>query len=302
MKLYRIVDDIHRFEIDLNRFHFPDGQPHVQLEEEVVPGGDYLLQTAITNTTDLFTVAMIADVIHAGGGDISLDVTYLMAARMDRRMDATWPFTLKVVADILNSCNFKDVHILDPHSMVSTALINGAMPIYPHASFAKTVSSFDPDKWVIVIPDLGARERVNALLAHYSFDREEDRGKVFPVVQAIKERNPLTGKVECLGLLRSNVTLTGKNCLIVDDLCDGGATFVQLAKVLRKEGAATATEGAVTVNLFVTHGLFTKGPQLEGINHIYTTDSYYFSSGPPSDINLTSNTCVSVWSSKLEFE
>jgi ribose-phosphate pyrophosphokinase len=56
-------------------------------------------------------------------------------------------------------------------------------------------------------------------------------------------------------------------CLIVDDICDGGATFVALARKLREAGA-------IEVSLFVTHGIFSKGKDLEGIDNIYTTGSF----------------------------
>lgn len=65
--------------------------------------------------------------------------------------------------------------------------------------------------------------------------------------------------------------------LIVDDICDGGGTFVGLAKELR-------AAGATRVYLYVTHGIFSKRLPLEGIDHVYTTDS--FLSGP---VNLHGN-------------
>lgn len=61
-------------------------------------------------------------------------------------------------------------------------------------------------------------------------------------------------------------TLNDKNILIVDDICDGGATFMLLTKDLYKRGAKS-------INLFVTHGIFSKGlkPLKEaGINRIFT--------------------------------
>jgi ribose-phosphate pyrophosphokinase len=60
----------------------------------------------------------------------------------------------------------------------------------------------------------------------------------------------------------------GKECLILDDICDGGGTFTGLATELHKAEAQA-------VDLFVTHGIFSKGGTLEGIRQIFTTDSYH---------------------------
>jgi len=86
------------------------------------------------------------------------------------------------------------------------------------------------------------------------------------VIQAHKVRNLKTGeiiKTEVLG------NVEGKNVLIADDICDGGRTFIELAKVLKNEGA-------LEVSLFITHGIFSKGLDVFTglIEHIYTTDSF----------------------------
>ena len=56
--------------------------------------------------------------------------------------------------------------------------------------------------------------------------------------------------------------------LRVDDICDGGRTFIELGKVLRAKGASKLV-------LSVTHGIFSRGPALvfEMFDAIYTTDS-----------------------------
>jgi ribose-phosphate pyrophosphokinase len=60
--------------------------------------------------------------------------------------------------------------------------------------------------------------------------------------------------------------LKNKSVLIVDDICDGGRTFIEAAKLLY-------IEGVNNVYLYVTHGLFTKGIQIlydAGIKRIFT--------------------------------
>jgi ribose-phosphate pyrophosphokinase len=71
--------------------------------------------------------------------------------------------------------------------------------------------------------------------------------------------------------------LTGKEVVILDDICDGGGTFIGLTKKLREKGAAKVT-------LYVTHGMFTKGVKilLESIDEVWCY-SYH---GPSEDSHL----------------
>ncbi len=88
----------------------------------------------------------------------------------------------------------------------------------------------------------------------------------FTIVECTKERDSASGRLFKPEVLQPEL-VKGKRCLIVDDICDGGATFVALARRLREAGA-------IEVSLFVTHGIFSKGKDLEGIDNIYTTGSF----------------------------
>ena len=46
--------------------------------------------------------------------------------------------------------------------------------------------------------------------------------------------------------------VSGRDCLIVDDICDGGRTFIELAKEIRKQTN-------LPIYLIVTHGIFSAG-------------------------------------------
>jgi phosphoribosylpyrophosphate synthetase len=84
-----------------------------------------------------------------------------------------------------------------------------------------------------------------------------------PSIHGNKIRNQDTGHIEQYDLFGN---CEGKRILIVDDICDGGATFVLLADQLYANGAEE-------VNLFVTHGIFSKGLKPlrnAGIKRIFT--------------------------------
>ena len=76
-----------------------------------------------------------------------------------------------------------------------------------------------------------------------------------------------TGKLEGFQVYEED--LKGKTCLIVDDICDGGGTFLGMAKALKAKHAGT-------LYLAVSHGIFSKNLKAlkQTFKAIYTTNSF----------------------------
>lgn len=240
-------------ELAFKTFTFPDGQPHFILETYEVDFNEVTVETAIKSPSDLVLVCLVSSVLRQHGySQVNLDVRYLLGARMDRAIGWNEPFTLDVVARIINSCGFSRVRILDAHSEVATRLIRNSTNLLPRGAVLQAVNALGGAQ--IVIPDKGATDRVMKMLP-----------SCLPV-QAFKRRDTETGVLSGFGILDAYL-VKNASVLIVDDICDGGGTFVGEAQVLREAGAKT-------VNLFVTHGIFSKGLPLKGIDRIYTTDSF----------------------------
>ncbi len=245
-------------EIGYERFTFPDGQPHIKLDE-VIEQQSVDITLSITSPADLFDLMLVAEILDRGENDIHLYVRYLMGGRMDRPIDAQSPDTLRVVTSMLQAGTgyaFETTSVLDPHSEPSTGLM-AAEADYPFLEVFEMLENYRPEDVVIVIPDVGAKKRVRLLTADTGFDR---------FVQGHKKRDSATGKLS--GFSVDDIeTVAGFQCIMIDDLCDGGYTFTGIAKLLREAGA-------IQVDLFVTHGVFSKGRNLDGIDNIYTTNSY----------------------------
>jgi len=238
---------------------FPDGQPHFQLtgEDELDDRIEATIETAIRSPQELFEVLQAKDVLGNLGYNVSLDVRYLLGARMDRAIDSYQPFTLQIVARLINGAGFNRVRILDAHSEIATRLIRRAENILPFDALFMAAAAKQVDS--VVIPDKGAIPRVMKM-----FETRWPYGDT-EVVTCNKTRDMASGNILKFSVI--NPDDVGKSCLIVDDICDGGGTFTGLAKELRAKGAKG-------VNLFVTHGIFSKGIPLEGVDHVYCTDSY----------------------------
>jgi ribose-phosphate pyrophosphokinase len=104
----------------------------------------------------------------------------------------------------------------------------------------------------VVSPDAGAEKRASAFASRLHI----------PLIHAWKSRSVADGKISGFG--HEPIPFGGK-LLIVDDICDGGGTFVGLMDTL----------SCPLSDLFVTHGLFSKGPQIvtSAFGNVFCTDS-----------------------------
>ncbi len=245
-------------DLAFKQFAFPDGQRHFKLTELQREFVHCTIESKITNGDELLDILFAKDALTAAGYIVSLDIRYLLGARMDRRIGLREPFSLQVVAQILNGAGFHKIRILDPHSDVALKLLN-AEAVLPVRVAAAVLAHYSSEDTVVIAPDKGAIARTEKLVNLATHDP-------FYVVRCSKTRDPKTGNLSGFEVGDPS-SVRDNRCLIVDDICDGGGTFVGLAKELHKAGAAS-------VDLFVTHGIFSKGGKLEGIREIFTTNSY----------------------------
>jgi ribose-phosphate pyrophosphokinase len=254
---------------------FPDGQPHIVLNLDGIDGKDKacLVSTRVANPTDLFTVLMAKDVLEAHGFErIDLTISYLMAARMDRQMTENEPFSLRIVAAMLNQAGFRRVSIFDPHSDVSTALILRSKAISNEAFVGKCLEHFyqnkERDDYALISPDAGALKKIYKVAQFVQAPS---------VIECSKMRDVKTGQLS--GFNTQVVDFQGKTCFVIDDICDGGGTFVGLAALLKSRNTGK-------IVLIVSHGIFSKGFDLANIDAIYTTDSFRDFGELPSHVTV----------------
>lgn len=193
-----------------------------------------------------------------GAQNIILVLDYIPNARMDRVKSNTDIFTLKYFAEFINSLNFSEVNVLDPHSNVSTALIDRVRVRSPRDFIKTAIEKCKPD--VLFYPDEGAMKRYADLV-------KCDCGRAF----GIKTRDWATGQIKGLEVHGDDVA--GKNVLIIDDICSRGGTFYHSALKLKELGANN-------IYLFITHceNTIFEGELLKDnglITKIYTTDSIF---------------------------
>lgn len=251
---------------------FPDGQPHLKIEASSLPteGQPCRITARIANPADLLLVLLAKDALDAGGaGSVQLTVSYLLAARMDRQMTPGEPFALRVVADMINMAGFAKVRVFDPHSEVSTAVLRRSESIGNEVFIRDCVHDLTGDgPYWLVSPDGGALKKIHKVAQFVGAEQ---------VAECMKVRDVRTGHLSGFSTLVSD--FAGQTCLIADDICDGGGTFTGLAALLKSKGAGQ-------VALAVSHGIFSKGFDLKGVDRIYCTDSFRSFEAVPGHVKV----------------
>jgi ribose-phosphate pyrophosphokinase len=244
--------------IQFDVFTFSGGEPHIKILTDVSNVFEVTITTRIQSFNDFGLLLLAIDALRRCGVEkLNVFMPYFPAARQDRVMVKGEPLSVKVYADLLNQLRLNKVTIYDPHSEVTPAVLNNCEVITNNSFIQKIVSTLG--KYVLLIsPDGGALKKI--------YKVSEFLGGI-PVVECSKTRNVKNGQLEGFRVYQDD--LQGKDCLIVDDICDGGGTFIGLAKELRKHNAGN-------LYLAVSHGIFSKG--LEELNQyftkVFTTDSF----------------------------
>jgi len=243
-------------------FTFPSGcEPHIKISEDSIviinPEDTVVITHRIKNLNDFFLICFAADALqYRGINNLELLITYLPFARQDRRMDNGEPLSIKIISNMINQMNFKRVDIYDPHSEVATALINNSHSIYNHKFVKACLSDFE--KYTLVCPDSGAYKKFHGLCQYLEYESES--------LLCTKIRDTTTGRIQRIDI-NYNTNQPETNCIIVDDICDGGGTFVLLAEKIKHIWPWAK------IHLIISHGIFSNGFPLKGIDHIYTTNS-----------------------------
>lgn len=280
MKTLNLVD-LNKSDIKYQIQKFPDGQQNIVIKgiNQLLKSRDPLLfdnikiKSRLNNWLDLELITCaVASLRELGVEEIHLYTPYIMGARSDRKFEEGGNNYLKdVICPIINSLNFKTVTCIDPHSDVLEACIKG---------FRKQ-SNFDIVKWslhelrpigcgfddyrdnniILISPDAGASKKIYKLAEQIGYKGD--------IITCSKDRDT-DGKLTKT-VVSIDIRTNKRDFIIIDDICDGGATFINIAKEIKKSPFTN-----VKIYLIVTHGIFSKGvAELSSyFDGIYTTNSY----------------------------
>jgi len=254
LRLNKILEDVNDQEvINFETVNFSGGEKHIKLKTTVP--ATITIETQIKSSDCIMKLLLATDALkRQGAKDISLIMPYVPYGRQDRIMVQGEPLSIKVFTDLINVQSYKEVYTLDNHSAVTGALIDRNIEI----DNSRILSMLFLQNGIIVSPDAGSLKKCTKIAGKFGLK----------LVLASKIRDVKTGEIRATKVQCQD--LKGLPCYIIDDICDGGKTFIELAKILKKRGAGK-------IILYVSHGIFSKGISLieKYINEIYTTINFY---------------------------
>lgn len=311
MKTLNLTDP-ERSEIKYKISKFPDGQQNIVINNEpdefnnILPGYYYLagkskiytkdsveIKSRLNNWSDLeLIVCTIASLRELGIEKIHLYCPMFLGARSDRKFEDGGNWYLKqVICPIINSLELASIAVTDAHSFVLGNLLNNYKAVdnehlVSHFAIPEIIKNmklparavdeyhitpkdlhYDKrgfDNLILVSPDVGASHKIQKIA--------EAIGYTDRIIVCTKERDA-NGK-----LTRTNVPFIDapdKDFIIIDDICDGGRTFTNIASEIRNN-IIDRYKGKGKIYLIVTHGIFSAGFEelSKYFDGIYCTNSY----------------------------
>ena len=254
---------------EFKMFRYPGGEVQVRLTEEIVnlvkhPKVERIHVVARIRDGEIMAMAQLLNTIKAAtSADIRLILPYLPYARADRRFVLGDTLGLQVFGQLLNQISY-DIVTLDAHSPEASKYIRHLTNVSPLPIIRSVIDQLDGTttygipvvSTAVLLPDEGSRHRYGIPDSPY-------------LLHATKKRDPETGTLSGFEAPPPDA-FKADNILIVDDICDGGATFNGIADALEASG------NHLPRYLYVTHGIFSKGYNelFKRFKKIYTTDSF----------------------------
>lgn len=265
--------------VPIEFLQFSGGERHIELKQNVI---DQLqenthIKASLNNSADVMDYLLLENVLIEQGTRLSVEIPYFPYARQDRICAQGQAFSLDLMTKLLNSNAEKfagqrqKIVVWDCHSQVTLDLLRqntsfqeviNIEPVKIIEQSEELMRILSAGNTVLVCPDAGATQRTQVIANNINPQRHQ----AIEMIRCEKKRDPSTGKVRTTAV--DSPDLTGKTAVITDDICDGGATFIGIAKQLRSLNCQN-------IILYVTHGIFSKGLAVfDGlVDQVFTSNS-----------------------------
>lgn len=208
--------------------NFKDGEISIDLKENVRGQDTFIIQSTCRPANDnLMELLLIADALkRASAKSISAVIPYFGYARQDRRpRSARVPISARLVADLLQVSGIERIITIELHADQIQGFFKIPVDnIYSTRHFANDIDSLNLSDLCIVSPDVGGTLRARSLAKQ--FNNAE--------LVIIDKRRPKANESEVMNVIGD---VSGKNCIIIDDLIDTGGTILKGVDALLDRGA-----------------------------------------------------------------
>ncbi|MCO6185469.1 ribose-phosphate pyrophosphokinase [Rhizobium sp. L1K21] len=221
---------------------FADQEIFVEIQENVRGEDVFVVQSTSFPTNDhLMELLIIIDALRRSSARrITAVLPYFGYARQDRRASGRTPISAKLVANLITEAGADRVLTLDLHA----GQIQGFFDIPTDNLFAAPVLArdvkehYDLKNVMVVSPDVGGVVRARALAK-----------RIDSLLAIVDKRRDRPGESEVMNIIGD---VTGKDCILIDDIVDSGGTLCNAADAL-------LANGATSVTAYITHGVLSGG-------------------------------------------
>lgn len=236
--------------VDTRVERFNDQEIFVEVFENVRGEDMFILQSTSNPANDnLMELLIMADALkRSSASRITAVIPYFGYARQDRRTKARTPISAKLVANIIARAGIERVLTMDLHATQIQGFFDIPVDnLYASPVFALDIAENfqDLSKVMVVSPDVGGVGRARDLAKRHELD-----------LAIVDKRRSAPGEIAEMNVIGN---VTGRTCIIVDDICDTAGTLCKAAETLIEKGAAE-------VHAYITHGVLS-GPAVERVTN-----------------------------------
>ncbi|WP_341755099.1 ribose-phosphate diphosphokinase [Candidatus Tisiphia endosymbiont of Ptychoptera albimana] len=239
---------------------FDDTETRVEILEDIHKCDVVIVQsTSRPANNHLMELLLLVDTVkRAGASQVTAVIPYFGYSRQDRRSCSFTPVSSRLVASMLEVAGVNHVITVDLHSQQLEGFFK--IPIQnldPISLFAPIIETYNNS--IIVSPDVGGFVRVRDVNRLFNMN--------IAVINKSRETKRSTDKCQMSEIIGN---VSGKHCVLIDDIVDSGETLCKGAKLLMEVGA-------LSVNAFITHPVLSsmskENIQNSDIMNVYITDT-----------------------------
>ena len=239
---------------------FADMEVFVEIHENVRGEDVFVVQsTSYPANDNIMELLVCLDALRRGSARrVTAVLPYYGYARQDRKSGPRTPISAKLLANLITSAGADRVLTIDLHAAQIQGFFDIPADNLYSAPVFKTdiISRYNSKDLVVVSPDVGGVIRARAIASRIEAD-----------LAIIDKRRPRAGISEVMNIIGD---VSGRHCIMVDDIIDSGGTLCNAAQALIEAGA-------ITVDAYVTHGVLSGGAvsrvASSPLSSLVTTDS-----------------------------
>lgn len=207
---------------------FSDGEIAVELHENVRGKDVFIIQSTCAPTNDnLMELVLMADALRrASATRVTAVIPYFGYARQDRRpRSARVPISAKVIASMIANAGIDRVLTVDLHADQIQGFFDIPVDnVYGSPVLLQEIEAQGYDNPIVVSPDVGGVVRARAVAKQLNTD-----------LAIIDKRREKANESQVMHIIGD---VTGRTCVLVDDMCDTAGTLCKAADALKEHGAA----------------------------------------------------------------